>query len=132
MSKFSLIELSNTVALHPKVSIVKGFFGLTEKAVYTPTRSKIESYENYFNHEVGMEIKQIIDAPIEKVEETINSLPDFKNEANGDIRMDICISHDHRFVAMQLNQLSGEKYEPISKVCFLEGDPAEKFEAKLA
>ncbi len=132
MSKFSLIELSNTVVLHPNVSVVKGFFGFSEKAIYTPTRSKIESYENYFTKEVGLAIKQIIDAPTDKIEETIESLPDFACEEKGDIRMDICISHDHKFVAMQLNENDGKEYQPFSKVCFLEGKSAEMFEAKLA
>lgn len=132
MSSFSLIELSQTVELHPKVSIKKGLFGLSKKAYYSPTKSQIESYENYFCKEVGMQIKQIIDAPMDKVEETIQSLPDFENQKNGDVRMDICISHDHKFVAMRLYQLEGEKYQPISKVSFLEGNSAEMFEAKLA
>ena len=132
MSRFSLIEMSETVELHPKVSIVKGFLGLRKKAIYSPTKSEIESYENYFNKEVGMQIKQIIDAPTDKVEETIQSLPDFESENRGEIRMDICISHDHKFVAMQLYHLQGEKYEPMSRISFLEGDTAELFEAKLA
>ena len=132
MSRFSLIELSETVELHPKVLVKKGIFGLSKKAYYSPTKSQIESYENYFCKEVGMQIKQIIDAPIEKVDETIQSLPDFENQKTGDVRMDICISHDHKFVAMQLYRLENGNYEPFSKISFLEGESAELFEAKLA
>ena len=110
----------------------KGIFGLSKKAYYSPTKSQIESYENYFCQEVGMQIKQIIDAPLEKVDETIQSLPDFENQKTGDVRMDICISHDHKFVAMQLYKLENGNYEPMSKISFLEGESAELFEGKLA
>lgn len=125
MSKFNTIEISNLVALHPKVD-VKRFFGLFERVTYQPTHSVIGSYRNYYTKEEADLFQQI--AEEEDPELCLKTAQEVHTSASGNYRVDLCISEDCQFAAFQVFELQRGEYAPYSKLRFLEGESARVFE----
>ena len=129
MSKFNSIEISNLVALHPKVEVHK-FLGLFERVSYQPTHSLIESYQNYYDAPDADVLQKIAEGDDPK--ETLEAAMEMNTVQTGDYRLDLCISKDRMFAAFQVFERQSDKFVPYSKLCFLEGDSANMFENLLA
>lgn len=129
MSKFNAIEISSLVSLHPKVETHK-LFGLFERVQYQPTHSKIESYRNYYSASEASIFQQIADAP--HPEQELAHLDEMQTNPEGSYRVDLCLSHDCKFAAFQVFERRNDEFVPFSKLCFLEGELASKFENLLA
>lgn len=129
MSKFNSIEIAELVALHPKVETHR-FFGLFERVSYQPTHSKIESFRNYYGaHEADL-LQKIAESDDPEVQ--MSSAKEIHVAANGNYRLDICLSKDCKFVAFQVFQRQHNEFVPFSRLCILEGDQAKAFEELLA
>ena len=128
MSKFSSIEISNLVALHPKVEI-RRFMGLFERVCYQPTRSRIESYRNYYGAREAQVFQQIAEA--EDPRGCLTAATEMQTSATQDYRVDLCMSSDCQFAAFQVFELRRGAYVPYSKLRFLEGEEAKVFENLL-
>lgn len=129
MSRFEAIDLSQAVAQCGKVKRQRSLFGT--HTVYLPTSSRIDSYRNYFGEQEGSSLLQLAKAQTEETTSILEQLNELKTDDKGTIRMDLCISRDHQFIAFQLFRQSAEAYTPISKVTYLEGHSAELLEDKL-
>ena len=129
MSKFSTIEISRLVALHPHVEVHR-FLGFYERVSYQPTHSGIESYRNFYAAPEAEVLQQIAEA--EDPSQFLSSAVEMMTTDGGNYRLDLCMSHDCRFAAFQVFELKGEDYVPYSKLRFLEGDNARIFESLLA
>lgn len=132
MSKFEAIEMSKHVALHPKVEEHKilGLFGRHYQ--YAPTHSRLSSYRNYYNTADGESFLHLSEAPAEVIGEQISTIGERNTTADGEYRLDMCLSDDARFVAFQVFKRNRGEYEPVSIIRFLEGDEAQSFEQLLA
>lgn len=132
MSKFTSIEMSDLVALHPKVESHK-FLGMFEHVCYKPTNSKIESYRNYYNASEAEVLIRLSEEPEENFEQCISANKELQiTDNNAEYRMDLCLSHDCCFAAFQVFQLRQGEYTPVSKLRILEGEKAKSFENLLA
>ncbi len=132
MSKFEALEMSQHVALHPRVEAQKflGLFG--QHYLYTPTRSRISSFSNYYDTNDGEAFLRISEASEEEICEQINRMGERQVTGQGEYRLDLCISADARFVAFQLYHRQRGEYQAVSIIRFLEGDTAQCFEQLLA
>ncbi len=128
MSKFSSIEISNLVALHPKVEIHR-FMGLYERVCYQPTHSRIESYRNFYGQREAQVFQQIAEA--EDPQACLSTATEMQTSATQDYRVDLCMSGDCQFAAFQVFERQHDQYVPYSKLRFLEGELAKVFENLL-
>jgi len=129
MSKFNSIEISSIVSLHPRVEHNK-HFGLFESVRYTPTRSSISSFRNYYSANDAKVLTDI--AAGGDARKAMNQMKEISTQNEGKYRLDICISADCRFVAFQVFERQDKTFQPCSQLCFLEGDEASAFENLLA
>lgn len=129
MSKFNTIEISNLVALHPKVEVHK-FLGLFERVSYLPTRSNIESYRNYYDAREADVLQKIAEG--DDPQTALEAAEEMQTSNNGNYRLDICMSKDCQFAAFQVFEREHGEFVPYSKLCFLEGNQAQVFENLLA
>lgn len=120
--------MAKTVSHHSHVSIKKSFFGLCSTAYYTSTNSKIESFENQYSRETGDKIRPLFSLSDDKIIEQTKIIQSLKQQPNGNYRLDICISRDHKFLAMQLYHFENLMYRPVTEVRYFEGETAEAIE----
>lgn len=131
MSKFSAIEISQLVALHPKVNNQK-LFGLFERVRYVPTGSKIESYRNYYSAADAETLIRLSETSDDAIAQDLSNCSELPLSQEQDYRMDLCKSDDCQFVAFQVFRKKMGEYEAASKLRILEGELALKFENILA
>lgn len=129
MSKFNSIEIADIVSLYPKVETHK-FFGFFERVMYMPTRSRIESYRNYYDAPEAHILHDIAEG--EDARRSLSELPEMNTSESGNYRLDICMSNDCKFVAFQVFERNQNDFVPYSKLCILEGEQAQAFENLLA
>lgn len=129
MSKFSTIEISRLVSLHPKVER-HSFLSFFEHACYLPTRSDINSYRSYYDAPEAGLLQQIADGSDPKA--TLVTASGMQSSPNGDYRLDLCLSKDCQFAAFQVFERQSDEFVPYSKLCFLEGSQAQALENLIA
>lgn len=131
MSRFFSIEMATAVSSHPRVSIKKCWFEFA-KAYYTVTNSRIHSYENSYSREVGESIKPLFSVSDDHVVEQTRSIGLLHQQPNGNYRLDICVSEDNQFLALQLFHFENLMYRPVTEVRYFEGREAEAIESLFA
>lgn len=128
MSKFNALRMAQEVAKYPQIAIRDSFFGLFSETVYKPTESKVESYSNYYDADNGLVFRRLIECPDEHLSEMLQSLHETHQDKQGRFRLDLCISEDCRFIAMQLNEVSAESVHHLTPIRYFEGKEAEQVE----
>jgi len=118
--------MAREVAKHPQIILEKHFFGLLQDTVYAPTSSEVESYSNYYKDNDAQLFKNLIDAPASELEQNLKSLEDVETNDEGKYRLDLCISHDGQFIAMQLNKVEDDVTTHVTPVRYFMGKEAEQ------
>ena len=126
MSRFFSVEIASAVSEHPHVSIKKSFFGLFANAYYNITNSQIDSYENSYSRETGERIKPLFSVGDKYVIGCTKDIGLLHQQPNGNYRLDICISRDRQFIALQLFHFENLMYRPVTDVRYFEGEQAKK------
>jgi len=128
MSKFFALDMAHEVSKHPQIKSTSGIFGHFKTVIYVPTESKMESYSNYYKESDARLLKNLIECPDEEIEQKISALSetDSINEAN--FRLDLCISQDAQFVAMQLNHVADGVITHITPIRYFVGQMAQRVE----
>lgn len=132
MSLFFSVEMASAVSKHPHVSIKKSLFGLFAKAYYNVTKSQIGSYENSYSRETGERIKPLFSIGDKYVIGCTKDIGLLHQQPNGNYRLDICISRDRQFIALQLFHFENLMYRPVTDVRYFEGEQAEAIEKLFA
>ena len=132
MSRFFSVEIASTVSEHPHVSIKKSFFGLFANAYYNVTNSQIDSYENSYSRETGERIKPLFSVGDKYVIGCAKDIGSLHQQPNGNYRLDICISRDRQFIALQLFHFENLMYRPVTDVRYFEGEQAEAIDNLFA
>lgn len=132
MSRFFSVEMASAVSKHPHVSIKKSLFGLFAKAYYNVTKSQIGSYENSYSRETGERIKPLFSIEDKYVIGCTKDIGLLHQQPNGNYRLDICISRDRQFIALQLFHFENLMYRPVTDVRYFEGEQAEAIEKLFA
>ena len=132
MSRFFSVEMASAVSKHPHVSIKKSLFGLFAKAYYNVTKSQIGSYENSYSRETGERIKPLFSIGDKEVIGCTKDIGLLHQQPNGNYRLDICISRDRQFIALQLFHFENLMYRPVTDVRYFEGEQAEAIEKLFA
>ena len=132
MSRFFSVEIAPAVSEHPHVSIKKSFFGLFANAYYNVTNTQIDSYENSYSRETGERIKPLFSVGDKYVIGCTKDIGSLHQQPNGNYRLDICISRDRQFIALQLFHFENLMYRPVTDVGYFEGEQAEAIDNLFA
>lgn len=122
MAKISKLEMAPALLSREDIDVKSSFFGLTEKAVYTPTGSPLRVVTRDYQPETLARLERILDAGERMAEvaagENVLAVP------VGNVRIEACISADRAFAAVQLLRFSNYLYRPVGEPRFYTGAEA--------
>lgn len=98
------------------------FFWKSKEVVYLPTGSVAKEKSLFFD------LKHV-DALTNMVNSDFSQSMDIKSEQSGNLRMDVILSEDKKFAAVQLFQFVPYQYQPITSVHYLTNGNASAFAA---
>ena len=124
MSKFYAIKMAEEVASHPNILKESFFFGLFHHVKYKPTGSKIESFSNFYKDTDAQLFKNLIESKEGQLESNVASLKEAYCTDDSSFRLDICVSKDGQFIAMQLNHIADDTLTHITPIRYFEGTEA--------
>lgn len=126
MSKFFALKMAEEVANHPRLATQDRFFGLMRDVVYKPTDSKLASFSNFYKDTDAQLFKNLIECTSDQLDSKVDLLKDAYCTPDSSFRLDICVSEDGRFIAMQLNHVADNVTTHITPIRYFEGEEAQK------
>ncbi len=125
MASFKHLEMGKSVTKHPNISIQTSFFGLCTTRIYTPTGSKVRPLTHDYSPETGRILESILDCDKNQLEAMLQRKSEIAETTLGNMRLEVALSDDHQFVAVQLFRFVNLLFEPVTDVKFYEGREAE-------
>lgn len=124
VSTFELEDKSSTVSMALMVLgtglFLVGIFRMfwkSKEVVYLPTGSKAKERSMFFD-------LKYLDKLTDQVNSGAFSSKEIKSETSGNIRMDVILSDDNKFAAVQLFQFIPYTYQPVTSVRYFTNDGA--------
>lgn len=124
MSNINHLEMAAELTALPEITVKKSMFGLSTSVIYAPTNSKITTRQNEYSAESGERLEKILEAAPESVPGMIEKTK-IQPASLGNIRLDICLSQDHQFAAVQLLRFADFTYHPLTDMKVYKGKAAE-------
>lgn len=132
-STFGLEDKSSTVSMALMVLgtglFLMGVFRLfwkSKEVVYLPTGSVTKEYSIFFDLKHMESLMNLVNSG------SFSAGSAIKSESSGNIRMDVILSEDKKFAAVQLFQFVPYNYQPITSVQYFTNDDASAVVAFLA
>ena len=125
MANVKSLEMAQEVFSHQHINVKKGFLGLSTTVTYQPTQSRISARQLEFSPIDGQKIQAVLGLTGDKLAEQVKETGRLSTVSNGNYRLDLAMSDDRKFAALQLFQFKQLGYEPVSRVFMLEGMDAE-------
>ena len=122
MSSFKHLEMADAVSAYKNITVKKSLF--STKAIYTPTQSSVKASTLEYSPSEGERMERLLDMEPEKMAEEIKKKGKPATTGNGNFRMEVCLSDDHQFCALQLFRFADFMYNPLSDPRFYEGTDA--------
>ena len=105
--------------------VKSALFGLKKQLVYAPTGSPVKVIRDNYHADAIAPLQRIIESDSKGLAAAVKSSR-AKKQPIGNVELDICISDDRNFVALQLLQFGDEyTYHPITEPAFFEGEQAQ-------
>lgn len=131
-STFQLEDRSSTLSMAlmvvGTVLFLIGTFRLfwkSKQIVYLPTNSVAKEFSVFFDLKYLDKLKGIV------ASETFSTDTDLHCENSGNVRMDIILTEDKQFAAVQLFQFVPYNYQAVTSVCYYKAQNASEFAAFL-
>lgn len=124
MANIKNLQMWNTICKDLRIDISKSMFGLKTKVIYKKSGSPIKARTIEYSPIDGEKLKLILNTPAEQMTKVIGDYRP-KPIVNGNYMIEICMSVDKQFIALQLFQFNRMNYEPIMDILTLEGKEAE-------
>ena len=128
MSSIKSLEMAAAVSAYKNITIKKSLF--STKAIYTPTGSPIKVLSLEYSPSEGERLERLLDMPIDKMVAEVQQKGKPAAGVNGNFRLEVCLSEDHQFCALQLFRFADFSYRPLFEPRFYEGETVEYY-AKL-
>ncbi|MBQ9357011.1 MAG: hypothetical protein IJT98_06965 [Prevotella sp.] len=119
MPSFKNLEMAGAVSVHNNISIKKSLF--STKVVYTPTQSPVKIIIREYAPAEGERLGRLLNLPLDKMETDILQKGAPKPTPVGHFRLEVCLSEDSQFCAMQLFCFVDFNNSPVSEPHFYEG-----------
>jgi len=123
MSSIKNLEMAAALSAYQHVEIKKSLF--STKAVYTPTQSPAKAVILEYNPTEGERVARLLDMPLDKMAADIQEKGKPVAGANGNFRLELCLSDDRQFCALQLFRFGDFKYNAVFEPRFYEGKDVE-------
>ena len=125
MANFNNLQMANALLAHEKLSIKSTLFGLKKQLVYIPTGSPVKVIRDNYHADAIAPLQRIIESDSKGLATAVKAFR-VKKQPIGNVELDICISDDKNFVALQLLRFGDEySYQPITGPAFFEGEQAQ-------
>ena len=115
--------MAAALSAHRHIEIKKSLFSI--KAVYTPTQSRAKAVILEYSPSEGERVERLLDMPLDKMAADIEQKGKPVTGANGNFRLELCLSDDHQFCALQLLRFGDFQYKPVFEPRFYEGKDVE-------
>ena len=115
--------MATALSTYQHIEIKKSLF--STKAIYTPTQSQAKAIILEYTPSEGERLERLLDMPLDKMAADIQQKGKPATGANGNFRLELCLSDDHQFCALQLFRFSDFQYKPVFEPRFYEGKDAE-------
>ena len=123
MSSIKNLEMAAALSTYQNIEIKKSLF--STKAVYTPTQSQAKPVVLEYTPTEGARVARLLDMPLDKMAADIQQKGKPVAGANGNFRLELCLSDDRQFCALQLFRFGDFQYKPVFEPRFYEGKDAE-------
>ena len=125
MPSIKSLEMAAVVSAHNNITIKKSLF--STKATYTPTGSPVKALLLEYSPSEGERVERLLNMSPEKmVTEIQQKGKPAAISANGNFRLEVCLSKDHQFCALQLFRFGGLGYHSLFESRFYEGETVEQ------
>ena len=125
MSSIKHLEMAAALSAYPHIEIKKSLF--STKAIYTPTQSPAKAIILEYSPSEGERVARLLDMPLDKMAADIQQKGKPATGANGNFRLELCLSDDRQFCAVQLLRFGDFQYKPVFDPRFYEGKDVEPF-----
>lgn len=125
MSSFKTLAMAAAVAKHQDIIVKNQFFGLIQKAYYSPTGSPLLALQYDYSTENGNRIKQVLSAQSSQLADAVTDAGLVAKAPMGPFRVEVCLSADRQFAAVQPFGYSDFEYRPLADVRFFKAHEAE-------
>ena len=119
MSSIKNLEMAAALSTYQHIEIKKSLFWT--KAVYTPTQSQAKAVILEYTPTEGERVASLLDMPLDKMAAVIQQKGKPVAGANGHFRLELCLSDDRQFCALQLFRFGDFQYKPVFEPRFYEG-----------
>ena len=125
MANFRNLKMGQALLNNNNLTVKSTLFGLMKRLVYVPTGSPVKVIRDNYHVDAIAPLQRIIESEPKGLAAAIKSFR-AKKQPIGNVELDICISDDKNFVALQLLQFGDEyAYHPITEPVFFEGEQAQ-------
>lgn len=124
MASLNNMEMAAALSNHQHISIKKGFLGLSKTVVYTPTNATVDLSIQEFAPDAEKRLIQLLNASADNLEAEIKK-GKLINTPVGHLRLEIALSKDRHFVALQLFRFTDFSYSPMTDPKFYENQQAD-------
>ena len=123
MSSIKNLEMAAALSAYQHIEIKKSLF--STKAIYTPTQSVAKAIILEYTPSEGERVEHLLEMPLDKMAADIQQKGKPVAGANGNFRLEVCLSDDHQFCALQLLRFGDFQYKPVFEPRFYEGKDVE-------
>ena len=123
MSSIKNLDMAAAVSAYKNITIKKSLF--STKAIYTPTNSIVKAMALEYSPSDGEKVQRLLDLPLDKMAADIEQKGKPRTGANGNFRLEVCLSDDRQFCALQLFRFADFSYRPLFEPRFYEGTDVE-------
>ncbi|MBQ4393000.1 MAG: hypothetical protein II826_07840 [Prevotella sp.] len=123
MSSIKNLEMAAAVSSYQHIEIKKSLF--STKAIYKPTQSQVKATVLEYTPSEGERLERLLSMPLDKMVADIAQKGKPTAGANGNFRLEVCLSDDRQFVALQLFRFIDFSYRPLFETRFYEGKEVE-------
>lgn len=115
--------MAAAVSSHKDITIKKSLF--SKKVIYTPTQSPVKAMILDYTPADGERLARLLDMPLDEMVADIQQKGTPKPVPIGHFRMEVCLSEDRQFCAIQLFRYVDFKNAPVTDARFYEGKDVE-------
>ena len=117
------LEMAAALSSYTNITIKKSLF--STKAVYEPTQSTVEPIVLEYTPTSGENLAHLLSLPLDKMAEQIKLKGKPAIAPIGHFHLEVCLSADHQFCALQLFRFMDFSYSPVFETRFYEGKDVE-------
>ena len=123
MASIKNLEMAAALSTYKNITIKKSLF--STKAVYEPTQSIVKPIVLEYTPTSGEYLAHLLSLPLDKMAEQIKQKGKPATAPIGHFHLEVCLSDDHQFCALQLFRFMDFSYTPVFEPRFYEGKEVE-------